>query len=389
VSELSRRPRSLRRVGLNLLYLVPGQTGGMEAYARRLVPALVAAAGDVQFVAFLNREGYDDPSLRSLGDGVHSVRLDVSGQSRFSRVAAEQLLLPRLIRRHEVDLLHSLGSTAPAWLRSVSVVTVHDVIYVKHPQAHSRRMRMGMRLLVPLGARRADRIIADSKSAASEIAAALGIPGDRIDVVYLGGLPAGAATEAAELKERFRLDRPIVLSASARRGHKNLYRLLQAFAGIRTRPLPVLVVPGYSTSLDSELRRETHRLGIEERVRFLEWVTDADLEGLYRIASCFVFPSLAEGFGLPVLEAMERGVPVAASRASAIPEVGGRAVRYFDPLSVPEMREAVEELLSDRAVADELAAAGRRQAGKFSWERTAEETLQVYERAWTQRARTG
>lgn len=173
-----------------------------------------------------------------------------------------------------------------------------------------------------------------------------------------------------------------MLSVSAHRPHKNLSRLLRAFAGVRAQPPPVLVLPGYSTSFEDELEREVAELGIGNRVRLLGWVSDADLEGLYQAAECFVFPSLAEGFGLPVLEAMERGVPVACSNVSAMPEVAGGAARYFDPLDVEDIRTAIDELVGDRALATRLAAAGEGQAQKFSWSRAAEETLAVYERAF-------
>jgi glycosyltransferase involved in cell wall biosynthesis len=144
----------------------------------------------------------------------------------------------------------------------------------------------------------------------------------------------------------------------------------------------VLVIPGYSTSFEDELERELSELGIRDRVRLLGWVSDGDLEGLFRLAACFVFPSLVEGFGLPVLEAMERGVAVACSNVSAMPEVAGDAARYFDPLEVDDIRAAIDDLLEDGALAARLAAAGEVQARKFSWKRAARETLAVYERAF-------
>jgi glycosyltransferase involved in cell wall biosynthesis len=126
---------------------------------------------------------------------------------------------------------------------------------------------------------------------------------------------------------------------------------------------------------------------LEERVRTLGWVPDEDLEGLYAAAACFVFPSLAEGFGQPVLEAMERGVPVATSDASSLPEVGDDAVLYFDPLDVAAIADAIRTLLADRSIAERLAAAGRARAREFSWERTARATIEVYRRAFADHAR--
>jgi glycosyltransferase involved in cell wall biosynthesis len=373
--------KELRRVGLNLLFLVPGETGGSEIYARNLIPALVEDRPDLELVAFVNREAAELEF-----PGVAVIPVAVSGRGRLRRVVAEERRLPGLIREHGIQLLHSLGTSAPAHPGAVSVVTILDVIYARYPEAHTLPMRVGMRVLVPRAARRADRVITISRAAAADIAELLGVDSKRIDVTYLGGKPSAAATPEADLRSRLGLgDSPVVLSVSARRPHKNLPRLLAAFARLRAEPAPVLVLPGYSTPFDGEIRTEIRRLGIEKRVRFLGWTEDPDLECLYRTATCFVFPSLAEGFGLPVLEAMQRGVPVACSNASAVPEVAGDAALYFDPLSEDEIAAAMEELLVSTERREKLAEAGRRQAGRFSWERTARATAESYERAWAQR----
>lgn len=373
--------KALCRVGLNLLYLVPGETGGMETYAMRLVPELAATRSDLELVAFVNREAFDALGREAFGPRVRVVPLRVRGRSRASRVAAEQLLLPRLLRRHGIELLHSLGGTAPARPGPPSVLTVHDVVYALYPQAHTRLMALGMRVLVPLSARSADRIIAVSEATKAEIGRVLDLPSDRVDVVYEGGRPPGPATPEPELRAWLELgEAPIVLSVSARRPHKNLSRLLQAFA--RLPDGPILVLPGYTTPFEVDLAEEISRLGIRERVRLLGWLSDPDLEGLYRAARCFVFPSLAEGFGLPVLEAMERGLPVACSDAASLPEVAGEAARYFDPLDVVDIRHAIGELVEDESLRSRLAAAGRARAQLFSWERAAAETVAVYERVW-------
>ena len=235
------------------------------------------------------------------------------------------------------SVCHINENDCPGWIDAGSAVKL--------------MMRAGMRLLVPLAARSADGVITVSNASASEITRVLGIPSERIDVIYEGGLDPTAGTAESELRERFSLgDAPVVLSVSARRPHKNLARLLAAFSSVGSRPAPVLVLPGYSTPFEDELEQEAVRLGIDERVRKLGWVSQADLEGLFGLAACFVFPSLAEGFGLPVLEAMQRGVPVACSRASSLPEVAGDAARYFDPLDTGDIQRALEELLEDRRV---------------------------------------
>ena len=368
----------LRRVGLNLLFLVPGETGGSEIYVRHLIPRLAEARPDLELVAFVNREGAGaDLGVSKI------VEVNVSGRSRARRVLAEQRRLPRLARRHGIDLLHSPGTSAPRRPGVVSVVTILDVIYASHPEAHTMPMRLGMRVIVPWAAHGADRVITISQSAAAEIAEELSVPKERIDVTPLGGRPIGPATPEPELRRRHGLgEAPLILSVSARRPHKNLARLIEAFARISADPAPLLVLPGYETPFEDELRRRTRELGVDERVRFLGWVSDEDLEGLYAAAVFFAFPSLAEGFGLPVLEAMQRGVPVASSASGPLTEVGGDAVRYFDPVDVAGMTRALSDLLGDRELRENLAKAGRERAGSFTWERTARETAESYERAF-------
>jgi glycosyltransferase involved in cell wall biosynthesis len=374
--------RTLRplKVGLNLLHLVPGQTGGSEVYAMRLIPALLET-GAVDLVVFASREG--TPSVRAqrwAGD-VEVVELPVNAASRLRRVVAEQTALPRAVRRAGVDLLHNAFTTAPALPGVNQVTTIHDLIYKRFPEAHAGLLSHGMRMLVPLSAKRSKRIIAISEATKADVVSFLGVDPGHVDVTYEApGLEAAVEPVAeASLRERHSLgDAPIVLSVSAHRPHKNLERLIDAIAVIE-RPF-VLVVPGYETRWEGELAAHVRRRGVQERVRLLGWLGDAELEGLYASATCMAFPSLAEGFGLPVLEAMARGLPVACSNATSLPEVAGDAALYFDPLDLPAMTGAIENLLDDQGLRDQLAAAGREQASHFTWARTAQATLRSYER---------
>ena len=369
-------------VGLNLVYLVPGETGGMETYARELIPALVAAAPEHRFTAFLNRETWG--SAGPWGDLIGAVRVPVSARDRIERVRGEQRLLAPLAQRAGVDLLHSLASTAPAWGRFHRVVTIHDLIYRTVPEAHPGLRSLGMRVLVPLAARRSDRIIVDARSTAQELRDHLRTPAEKIDVVPLGvGAPARAAPlDEAELRARLGVgERPIVLSVSAKLAHKNLRRLIGALALIDRERRPLLVLPGYPTPHEAQLRAHAAALGLTDDVCFLGWVSAEELEGLYAAAACFVFPSLAEGFGLPVLEAMARGVAVACSGRGSLAEVAGDAALRFDPESEPAIAGAIRRLIDDHAEATRLAAAGRERAARFSWRATAEGTLASYARA--------
>jgi glycosyltransferase involved in cell wall biosynthesis len=202
-------------------------------------------------------------------------------------------------------------------------------------------------------------------------------------------VPEGAGTRpserwsaADELRRRYDLrDRPFVLTLALKRPHKNLKRLLEGLALIPRDRRPVLVLAGHATPYERDLRTHAARLGLDEDVRFVGWVPNEELEGLYRASTCFVFPSLYEGFGLPVLEAMARGVPVACSDRGALVEVAGQAAILFDPEQPQAIAAAIERLLGDPGERERLSRAGRANAARFSWAETARRTLRVYELA--------
>jgi glycosyltransferase involved in cell wall biosynthesis len=371
-------------VGLNLVFLVPGETGGMEVAARELIPALVdAAPPGARFTAFVNREAAEAGG-GPWGEAVPAVTVPVRARSRAQWVYGEQALLPRLAARERVDLVHSLASTAPGRGRFRRVVTIHDLIYRVHPEAHAGLRTLGMRVLVPLAARRSHRVIVDSRSTRDDVVRHLGVGAERVDVVALG-LGAQRRVEPEpepQLREAMGLgERPIVLSVSAKRPHKNLARLIEALALMAPERRPATVIPGYPTWHEAQLRERARELGVADAVRFEDWVAPERLEGLYAAAAAFAFPSLYEGFGLPVLEAMARGVPVACSDRSSLPEVAGDAALLFDPESPAAIAGAIERLLADAELAERLRAAGRERASRFTWEATARGVLASYERA--------
>ncbi len=377
-------------IGLNLIFLVPGETGGMEVAARELIGALLSEAPPgMRFTAFVNRE------TAATGDGalgeLPTVTVPVKARNRVQWVLGEQTLLPwlaggRTARRagSGVDLVHSLASTAPLWGRFRRVVTVHDLIYARFPEAHAGFRDKGMRVLVPQAVRRSDRVIADSQSTREDLVGLLGVDPQRIDVVPLG-LGAVRREEPlpeAETRARFDLGtRRVLLSLSAKRPHKNVLALIGALARIAPEERPLLVVPGYSTEHELELRARADTLGVADDVRFPAWVSTPDLEGLWSIAHAFVFPSLYEGFGLPVLEAMARGIPVACSNTSSLPEVAGDAALLFDPHDEAAIATALQRLLGDHVLAADLRTRGLERVREFTWERTARLTLESYTRA--------
>jgi glycosyltransferase involved in cell wall biosynthesis len=268
--------------------------------------------------------------------------------------------------------------------RIATVVTLHDLIWLRQPElvGLDKGTRDRMQALVARSARRADRLIAGAQVAATDVQHTLGIPPSRIDVIPHGVRVADvAATGESELRARLGLgDRRMVLSVAQRRGYKQLDTLIRALAALG-RDDVVLVLAGAPGPAEPELRALASELGVADRVVMPDWLSAEDLEGLYAIATCFVLPSLAEGFGMPILEAMARGVPVACSDISTLPEVAGDAALLFDPREQAAIDRALATLLGDEPGRHRLIAAGRARAAEFTWERTARQTRGTYEKA--------
>jgi len=364
-------------VGVNLLFLAPGEMGGLEVYSRELVRAL-AQRDDVRLTLFVNRLA--GPEWAELAPTAFAA---VDPRRRAQWVAGDQVHAGRLARRTGVELVHSLASTGPATGAFARVVTVHDLHYRVQPEAHFGLRGLGMRMLVPLAVRRAQRVIVPSAATRDDVLRFAGGRDERVDVVPEGiGQAPGEGGDAHAARERLGAgERPLVLSVSAKRPHKNLARLIRALALIPAERRPLLALPGYPTPHEAELKELAQSLGVAGDVRFAGWLPRAELDDLYAAATCFVFPSLYEGFGLPVLEAMARGVPVATSGRASLAEVAGDAALTFDPEDERAIAAAIEEMLADAELRERLRAAGLERAAGFNWERAAELTVASYRRA--------
>lgn len=370
-------------VAINAVFLSPPM-GGVETYLRELCRELLRRADAPQLTVYLNSDGYAKLSGEDWAAGAKLVALPRLGRPGLRSVTELTVLGPMADRRG-ADVIHSVAMTGPLVSRAKRVVTIPDTVWISHPEdTFTHRL---WRREVPIVVRRAHEVIAISHAAGDEVRDRLGVPAERLHAIPLGyGTPStGEITGEAELRARLGLgDGAIVLNVGQKKPHRNLERLVEAFAQVRAADVPdaVLVLPGPpNPEGEAAVRAAAERAGVAEAVVIPGFIEAADLEGLYAAAAAFVLPSLVEGFGLPVLEAMARRVPVACSADSAPGEVAGDAAVTFDPTSVDAIAGAIRALLTDTALRERLADAGPARAAQFTWARCAEETLAVYHRA--------
>lgn len=372
-------------VGLDATQLTE-TSGGPARYARELIRGMLAVEPDTRLTLFVGDDASAGLRHEDWADRVSWVKvpLRVTGgpPGNFALLMGWQWLgIGAVAALRRLDVVHGLANVAPLVAPGViRIVTLHDLIWLHHPEAMEPAANAGMRRIAPRSARAADRVITVSEAARTDLVRTLGLPANKVDVTRLGTRPSGASP-ALEVRERLEIGPgPLVLCVAQKRAHKNLARLIAAVAELEDGGVQLALV-GQQTSHEHDLRALAEQLGVGARVHFPGWLTEAELEGLYRASSCFVLPSLEEGFGLPVLEAMARDVPVACSNTSSLPEVAGDAALLFDPTDTRDIARSIGRLLADEAFAAELVRRGRERCRAFTWEATAQATFTTYRRA--------
>ncbi len=359
------------RIGVNALYLIPGGVGGTEIYLRNLLAALGRADRENGYFVFVNREAGDD--LAPPQANFHILRQPVPARFRPARILWEQMVLPWQVRRHRLDVLFNPGFTAPVLAPSPQVTVFHDLQHKRHPEYFRWFDLPFWRLLLWAAARRSAALVAVSAATAADLAHYYQTPQKKIHVI-----PHGVEERffAIGAERRRSPPEPLVLAVSTLHPHKNLDRLVRVFARFRARrPEYRLVLAGLRGFHANEVERAAGATGLAGCVRLAGWVPREELYELYRRAAACVYPSLFEGFGLPVLEALAAGIPTACSDIEPLRWLTGGAALLFDPRDEEAMLAALERVVSDEALRARLAAAGPDRARLFSWQAAAEATL--------------
>ena len=371
----------LPRVAIDAQILRPAMSG-VERAVHSLLKALHETAPEFEFLIYYPR-GLGRPSEKDAPNVRYRHPL-IPNTFRPLRICWDQAILPLRLRRDHIDLLHAPAYVGPLLSHVPSVLTIYDMIALKFPHLCKRTNVLHYRLIMPPSARRAARIIVPSECTKRDVIALLRVPEEKLRVVPLGVSPAFRPVDdparLAAMRRRYGLPERYILYLGNLEPKKNLPHLLRAFAEARRSGHIThrLVLAGQKAWRTDELHRTLRKKRLQQSVMLLGGIPEEDLPALYSGASCFVFPSLYEGFGLPPLEAMACGTPVITTRAGALPEVVGNAALTLSSGDTRELRIAVEKVAANQFLRNRLRAYGLERAKQFTWERTAQETVKVY-----------
>jgi glycosyltransferase involved in cell wall biosynthesis len=377
-----------KRIGIDVTAAVT-QGGGIGRYTRELVRALVQSEsfGDYEYVFFSARPDQNLPVLDPLPQGENII---------YRRAPVSQVWLYRLWHRLRIpvpiqtatgnlDLFHSPDFVLPAVRGPIpKLLTVHDLSFIHYPEAFTPALVRYLNQVVPRSIEQANRILADSQATKKDLIDHWQVPADKITVLYSGVSnsfkPITDKGKLKDIRNRYGLgDKPYLLGVGTLQPRKNYSLLIRAFKEVAQQFPHNLLIAGGKGWLYEEMMTQVDQLGLYDRVRFLGFVADDDLPGLYSQAALFVFPSLYEGFGLPLLEAMACGVPVISSNSSSLPEVVGDAAVTLPPENADAWSDTILALLADSTLRTSLVADGFLQARHFTWKRAAKQLMSIYE----------
>ncbi len=365
---------TMHRIAFDALFLDPGVSGGPETVLRGLVPAIAAAAPGLDITVLTSRRGAAALRADHWNGFARIVSLPSDDDARVRKLVTQQIMLARLARERGWQLVHSLSNVGPVRISVPLVLTVYDVIFLRQCTM-SALSRASIGAIVRAAAPRAAAIVTMSQASKEEIVADLRVSAARVNVVRMPGRAPGMAASTTEMRSRLGLEgRRVVLNVAAKRAHKNQALLVRALERLPSDV--VLVLAGHDGGDASTLRALADASPVASRIVSLGYVPDPELEALYALAACVALPTRAEGYGLPVLEAMQRGTPVACSDLPVLREIGGDAVAYFDPRNAASCAAAILRALDDPL----LASLGLARAARISWESAAERHLEIYER---------
>ena len=374
------------RIGINTLFLIPSEVGGTETILLETVKAIRGLNSSVRFTFFTNRENHPlfKELIRKIGNS-DLCALDFCASNRVLRILREQFELPGKVGKSGVDILWSPGYTGPISVPVPHIVSIPDVQYKTHPEDMTFIARLVTHLIVQSVAKRANAILTLSGFAKSEICKYYKLSEEKIVVAHCGvnecfNHPNQPSCIDARLIHLINENKPYLLCVANSYPHKNLHTLVRAFKDLEDRIPHSLVLIGRKRLGEVKIEKAIQALKNPNRVLRIDYVQHQDLPWIYQHADVFVFPSLYEGFGLPILEAMTVGCVIIASRSASVPEIAGDSVMYFDGKSAEELTHLILDASKfDPEECERRKNLVQRRSQLFSWDHTAQVTLNAFQ----------
>jgi glycosyltransferase involved in cell wall biosynthesis len=359
-------------IGINSLFLIPGKVGGTEVFLVNQVRELSKIKGGHKYIIYTNIENYK--LFRSFSKDFTIINTHIHATNRIVRILWEQFILPFWLYRDKVDVLHSPGYTSPIFTHCKKITTIFDLNYHFHPEDFNFLERLVYSVLIPLSAYASDKIIVHSNKSKEDMSDVLHVTKQKIEVIY-----AGVANEfnanidykkSLNFVKKLGIAPPYILANSTSHPHKNLQSLVLAFIQMAKNKkfkhnLVLIGIPGKAyTAINKLIMAE----GLGKRVQFTnKWIKNTDLRYFYKLADVFVQPSLYEGFGLPLIEALAVGTPVVASKYSCIPEIVGPTQITLDTKRPEILASSILSLLRNKKLQTKMSRSGKLRAKVFSW----------------------
>ena len=367
----------MKKVGINLLWMVPGVVGGSETYLARLLYGLAERSSELDYTIFALPQFKDaHPDLAKTFKIAYA---PVSGSWKSFRVAGENSWLARECRRRHIDLVHHAGGIVPMVRAARPILTIHDLQYLYYPEYFTRAKLSYLKRMVPRSCEAARLVLTPSEFTRRTVIERMNIDPEVVVVAPHGISPRESAVGEGNIRKRYGIEGRFFLYPAITYPHKNHLVLIEAFARmLKIHSDVTLVLTGAKGSMEVKVAKAVRELGIDSNVRRLGYIPSHDLDALYDEAVALTFPSRFEGFGAPVLEAMARGCPVIAADATALPEVVGDSGCLVSPDNAEQWHQAMLELVENPEDRERYAKAGLARAGDFTWRRSADILEKAY-----------
>ena len=385
ISNMKKEKERVKKIGINTRYLQRKQSG-IERYIEELIVHLGVIDKENKYILFFNKHA-QIPKL-PLPDNFRILTSRLPTKNLWIRILWEHIFLWYEIKKNKIDVFHGPAFFVPL-LKPKNckyVITVHDITFVKFPETFTLGTRLYYKLLFPHSLKLADVIITDSESTKNDLIKEYNLYKKNTKVVYLGISPNFLTKlkkeKLDEVKIKYNLPNKYFLFTGVLSPRKNVEKIIEVFSRLKQKEEYKgykLIIVGRRGWLFENIFNKVKQLNLEEEVEFIDYVPEKDLPAIYNLADLFLFPSLYEGFGFPILEAMAQDTPVITSNISSMPEVAGNAAILVDPKNTEEIESAIEKLRKIPNLRESLIKKGSLQVKKFKWQKTAEKTKQIYD----------